>query len=542
MWKVLKLSAVACLCVPMVVAAAHAAASPAINCKSARGVPKGVDFKTYAAFCDAEAAAERTRLGAEAPAAAAAVGTIEQNLTTPNALSFANVPVWSDTDIAAQFAATRDARYMTTASNPGFQRRISWTYPDDGCFARAEQVDVKVAQAGKPRPYKLFAMSIGLKLRVYTSNSPTGLVNWDWHTVPVVKNNAGQVIVLDAALSPCRPLPYKEWLALMTDDVTAEFSDPAHGHGVGLGDSNAYFPSSLVTGERSHSADSLNDETQTYLDYEWSRQQFDLGRDPTVVLGASPPWGGYNCVSMSESYAESTVAPGASATVTASCPYATLAVGGGSGLGSATFAVSKDAMSGNGWQVIAKNSGGSSNWVDSYAYCLIGAPSNASIASIQGNVTNVNPNSFASSSATCSNGKLVGGGYTTTLGSNPTSVMRIYNNGRTTSSSNTWQVSAQNTTSVSKSLTSFAYCLQGTNLSVTQKTSSGLDSGGLAGVSCTFPTETLAGGGWVFPRTTAYTLESASAQHHTAYFIQLVPPPANGDVNAKAFVECITHP
>lgn len=539
----LELLAVALLAIPMTAVAAHAATPSAINCKSAKGFPAGTDFKTYAAFCDSEAAAERTKTGARVSQAAAAGGSIEQNLTTPDLLSFANVPVWSDADIAAQFAATRDARYMTTASNPTFPRRISWMYPDDGCFARAEQVDVQVSQAGKTRPYKLFAMSVGLRLRVYTSNTndPSGTVHWDWHTVPVVKNSAGQVIVLDAALSPCRPLPYKEWLGLMTDNPTQEFSDPANGHGVGLGDSNAYFPSSLVTGEPSHSAESLTDETQTYLDSEWYRQQTELGRDPTVVLGASPPWSGYNCVSMTAMSAESSVAPGASATVTASCPYATLAVGGGFGLGSTGIAVSKAAMSGNAWQVIAKNGGSSGSWVDSYAYCLIGAPSNASISSIQGNVTNVNANSFGSSSATCSSGKLVAGGYTTTQGS--TGVMRIYNDGRTTSTGNTWQVSAQNTTSSSKSITSFAYCLQNTSLSVAQKTSSsGIDSSGIAGVSCNYPAETLASGGWVFPRTTAYTVQNASVSHNTAYFIQLAPPPANGDPNAKAYVECISHP
>jgi hypothetical protein len=534
----LNLVVAAGLSIPMAAAAASAAAPPQIDCKTAQPRPKGVDFKTYAAFCDAQAAAERTKLGAPSTGFAAAAGTIQQNLKTPDTLSFANVPVWSDADIAAQFAATRDRRYMTTASNPGFQRRISWMYPNDGCFARAEQVDVLVAQAGKTRPYKLFAMG---DLRVYTSNSPTGMVTWGWHTVPVVKNTAGQVIVMDAALSPCRPLPWKEWLGLMVNSLS-ELNDPINGYGVGLGDSNAYFPSSLVSGEPSHSAESLNDQTQRFLDEEWRRQQTDMGRDPTVVLGASPPWSGYNCVAMTAVAATSNVATGATATVTASCPYATLAVGGSFGLGSTNLAISKDAMSGNGWQVVAKNKGGATDWLSSYAYCLIGAPSGASVASIQGNVTNVTANSSGSSSATCSSGKLVSGGYTTTLGSNPTNVMRIYNNARTTSTGSTWQVSAQNATSSSKSITSFAYCLQGTNLTVAQKTSSGVDSSGIAGIACSFPAETLASGGWVFPRTTAYTVQSTSVSHNNAYFIQLVPPPANGDANAKAFVECISHP
>jgi hypothetical protein len=231
------------------------------------------------------------------------------------------------------------------------------------------------------------------------------------------------------------------------------------------------------------------------------------------------------------------VAPGVNQTVNVSCPSG-LAVGGGIILSDPSFAVSKSAMNGNGWQVIAKNTGSSSQSVWATVNCLTGAPAGAYVTSIQGNWVNVNPNSYASSTATCSTGVLVSGGYTTALSGS--SVMRIYNDSRTTTTGNTWQVSAQNTTSAAKSVTSFAYCLQGTNATMAQKTSIALDVSGYAGVSCNYPTELLMGGGYVFPRTTGYTVYASHSEKNTAWFVAMSPPPASSDPNARAYAECLT--
>ncbi|HYQ02231.1 MAG TPA: protein-glutamine glutaminase family protein [Polyangiaceae bacterium] len=220
-------------------------------------------------------------------------GDVYSHRATLAELNFAEVPTWSDADISAQFARARDDRYLTQfdSTEPNFPRRMSWLYPDDGCFARAEQVDVRVAQAGKARPYKLFAF--GNPLRVYTDNASGGMVEWGYHVVPVVKNSAGEPIVFDPALSPCKPLPYKQWLALMVEDM-ADYDNVAGRFGVALADSGAYYPTNLASGEPPHSAESLNDLQGYYLSAEWSRQT-ELGRDPTVVLGEQPPWSGDAC-------------------------------------------------------------------------------------------------------------------------------------------------------------------------------------------------------------------------------------------------------
>jgi hypothetical protein len=199
-------------------------------------------------------------------------------------------------------------------------------------------------------------------------------------------------------------------------------------------------------------------------------------------------------------------------------------------------------MSGRSWQVTGRNNGGSTQTLFTQAACLVGAPSGASIASIQGNVVNVAVNSNGTSTATCASGKLVSGGFTTTLGSNPATVMRIYNNNRTTTTGNIWQASAQNTTSGSKSVTSFAYCLQGTNNTASQ-VSATLTSSGFASTGCSAPPAQLTvGGGYAFPRLTNYTVWDASFIRQSGYLVQMAPPPANGDANAKGYAECLSHP
>jgi hypothetical protein len=509
------------------VASAQTAPAPKIDCESAK--KPEVDFKTYWDTCRARAAAARARAGI---VGAAAGDTIEGTRTTTSQVNWSAVPTWSDGDILAQFPLQRDVRYMTGTDNPGVSRRISWMYPDDGCFSRAEQFNVKVAAAGKPRPHKLFAF--GSWLRVYTTNESTGTVYWGWHVVPVVKRTNGEPIVFDSALSPCRPLNWKKWLALMADDVNL-FDTANSGFAVSLADPNGYFPSNLKNGEPSHSAESLTDQQTRFLNYEWSRQ-VELGRDPNVVLGATPPWSGYACVSPELEYANTiTVPAGTTRTLTATCPFATLSVGG-SQFNASAFKVTKSVKNGNGWQLDVRNTTGSSNTFGGTAICLTGAPTNAQVSSIQGNVVNVTPGSFGSSTASCSSGTLIGGGYQTTDG---TSVMRVYENRRTTSSGSTWQASAQNTTGSTKSITAFAYCLPGTNFTFAQ-TSLPVNEWGIAFVMA-HPKKVL-GGGFYFPRTANYTPTDLYQYGPMIYVVNLAGVPSTGDPNARGYAETLVHP
>ena len=39
--------------------------------------------------------------------------------------------------VTKAFEQVRDLRFMITKDRPNFPRRISWLYPDDGCFDRS---------------------------------------------------------------------------------------------------------------------------------------------------------------------------------------------------------------------------------------------------------------------------------------------------------------------------------------------------------------------------------------------------------------------
>jgi hypothetical protein len=172
------------------------------------------------------------------------------------------------------FEAVRDARFMYTKDHPGFARRISWLYPDDGCFDRSALAVQKLAELNYPAPTKIFIFG---NLGVKSPNAPGG-VGWWFHVVPIVSFH-GQAYVLDQAVEPRRPLLLNEWLALVSEDPTDVKAS--------ICVSSAYLPESDCAYGKDDS-DALSDEVG-YLKAEWKRQ-IHLKRDPTVVLGDKPPW------------------------------------------------------------------------------------------------------------------------------------------------------------------------------------------------------------------------------------------------------------
>ena len=351
-----------------------------------------------------------------------------------------------------------------------------------------------------------------------------------------MKNSAGEPIVFDAALSPCRPLPWKEWLLLMASDLSFYDNLAAH-NGITVADSNAYIPYSLVTGEPNHAADSLQDQTTSKLPAEWYRQETEMGRDPNVVLGNSPPWSGFACVTAAIRQTSTTVGANTSKTVTSTCPFATLAAGGGYGIDSTGVNVSKTARSGNGWQVVFKNNTGSTKNVAVSANCLTGAPANASVTTVSNTVSAVQPGSSATASAACASGTLIGGGYSTTQGS--TSVMRVYKNGRSSSSGSSWQASVNNTTFSAKDITAYGYCLANTSFTF-NRTSTSIDNGGVAFTMCS--PNTVLGGGHSFPSGSNYTVTQMYPFGSQIFITNMSPIPPNGDANALGYAECLAHP
>ncbi|MBL7478906.1 protein-glutamine glutaminase family protein [Legionella bononiensis] len=174
------------------------------------------------------------------------------------------------------FKVVRDTRFLFTDDNPEFERRISWLYPDDGCFARAALSIIKLEKENLLKPAKIFAFG---DLILQTSYSPDGYVSW-WYHVSTAVNYMGSIYILDPALNPAGPLLVDEWYSKMGNEM--ELS------GV-ICSSYTYGPFDncyQVSGTSDERA--IKDESR-YLGLEWDRIS-SLGFDPITLLGNNPPW------------------------------------------------------------------------------------------------------------------------------------------------------------------------------------------------------------------------------------------------------------
>ncbi len=176
------------------------------------------------------------------------------------------------------FEQIRDSRYLASPMQPGFARRSSWLYPQDGCWVRAS-VSRRLAQdKGFGELKKLFIFGT---LRVKTGNAPGGLVSWWYHVVPVYSDELGQVTVIDPAIDPKGPLLLEKWARTMVasaDDATYSICSPS-----------TYDPSSPCE-EKDLDADKHAARDQVdFLNLEWDNL-LDLGRLPRKELADSPPW------------------------------------------------------------------------------------------------------------------------------------------------------------------------------------------------------------------------------------------------------------
>lgn len=194
--------------------------------------------------------------------------------------------------IQANFEKIRDLRYFQDEEVANFPRRISWLYPDDGCWTRASAV---IRDLFGPyhnlvnnyeRPSKVFAFG---NLCANTPNAPEGYVSWWYHTAPIVRDaETNLTYVLDPSIDPHHPIQMEKWA-----EAIASQSGPCE-----------YSPSRVDqfnictgygSGPYSPCQDAYNNETYSmqtqpeYQHYERERQ-VDLGRDANQVLGDLPPW------------------------------------------------------------------------------------------------------------------------------------------------------------------------------------------------------------------------------------------------------------
>lgn len=204
-----------------------------------------------------------------------------------------SVVAWPDyKTIKENFEKIRDIRYFNDPEYSDFQRRISWLYPDDGCWTRATAVirdlfgPFNNINNNSPRPSKVFAFG---NLCANTSNSPDGKVQWWYHTAPIVRDaETNQTYVLDPSINPYTPITMEKWAEEIASNSkacagsasTLEIFNICNGYGTGPYDNcQTIYPSETK---------SMLMQSGYQSDERYRQEQ--LGRDANAVLGDTPPW------------------------------------------------------------------------------------------------------------------------------------------------------------------------------------------------------------------------------------------------------------
>ena len=186
--------------------------------------------------------------------------------------------VWENYDVLLErFKKVRNLRWMKTVDQPDFARRISWLYPDDGCYARAGLVVFNLAQWLVKLPNKAFAFG---NLTVKTPNALNGEVSWWYHVVPVVQIDK-QKYVLDPTIDPLQPMKLEDWVGAMSPDPSSVQ--------VAICGSGSYSPDDLCNKESDGAEAMAMNDQNSFLYSEWSRL-LELKRVPEAELGDNPPW------------------------------------------------------------------------------------------------------------------------------------------------------------------------------------------------------------------------------------------------------------
>lgn len=183
----------------------------------------------------------------------------------------------ANVSVAAAFREVRDRRFLQTSGHGSFLRRISWLYPDDGCYARSAYMRKQLVERGLPAPAKIFAFG---DFKVATPNTSSGYALWWYHVAAAYRVN-GQIVVFDPAVEPRAALLLNDWFARLTltgGKLEVSVCEPYSYY--------AYSPCYRV--DASEERDAVKDQ-QDFLNREWTRL-VELERSPERELGDFPPW------------------------------------------------------------------------------------------------------------------------------------------------------------------------------------------------------------------------------------------------------------
>lgn len=186
-----------------------------------------------------------------------------------------NATAWpSKSVVQSRFASVRNDRYIKWSRKPGFPRRISWLYPNDGCYARATMANRWFKSHGINTPSKVFAFG---NLRVKTRNHPRGSVSWWYHVAPIVEVG-GSKYVIDPSIESSRPLSLGEWLSRMGTPSNIKIAICGSGtQAPGSNCENQSVGSGVVSSQLG------------FLSKEWDQLKR-MRKKPEELLGSRPPW------------------------------------------------------------------------------------------------------------------------------------------------------------------------------------------------------------------------------------------------------------
>jgi hypothetical protein len=192
-------------------------------------------------------------------------------------LDLKHIPQLNDyLELEGVFQYIRDIRFLVDPDFVSIQRRSSWMFPDDGCYARASLAIQNIQKRNSITPLKIFAYG---NLVAKTANTFEGTVTWWYHVAPII-GAQGNYYVLDPALEPKRPLLLKEWASRLGQSQYISFN---------LCQPHTYLPYSSCDNPSGTEDENALADQLGFLPLERERI-LELDRNPDEELGEHPPW------------------------------------------------------------------------------------------------------------------------------------------------------------------------------------------------------------------------------------------------------------
>lgn len=189
------------------------------------------------------------------------------------------VQEWKDHSLVEEaFYLLRDIRFLSDPfQEPHFSRRLTWLYPDDGCYARAAVMKNLSRENGYPGTNRVFIFG---DLSIKSLNSLSGEVTWWYHTAPIVRVGE-RLFVFDPSIEPSHPMSLMDWAQSQTRQLSSVK--------IAICSPETYVPSSQCGSPTPGEDKGAVEDLRSFLSSEWQRQ-LDLGRNPVATLGDHPPW------------------------------------------------------------------------------------------------------------------------------------------------------------------------------------------------------------------------------------------------------------